>query len=53
MRLGGPFASAIYHGQVVHERLRPRRHRLRYRVFSLLLDLDELPELEGLSRCPR
>jgi len=25
--------------------MRPRRHRLRYRVFSLLLDLDEVPAL--------
>jgi DUF1365 family protein len=37
--------SALYTGAVVHERLRPRAHRLRYRVFSLLLDLDELPAL--------
>jgi uncharacterized protein len=35
-------ASALYAGTVMHQRLRPRRHRLRYRVFSLLLDLDEL-----------
>jgi DUF1365 family protein len=38
--------SGIYEGFVRHERLRPRRHRLRYRVFSLLLDLDELAELD-------
>lgn len=38
-------ASGIYTGLVVHKRLRPRRHRLSYRVFSLLLDLDELPSL--------
>ena len=38
-------ASGIYTGVVVHKRLRPRRHWLSYRVFSLLLDLDELPEL--------
>jgi DUF1365 family protein len=37
--------SAIYAGSVVHTRLRPVRHRLRYRMLSLLLDLDELPEL--------
>jgi DUF1365 family protein len=37
--------SAIYFGTVVHRRLRPRAHRLSYRVFSLLLDLDELPAL--------
>ncbi|WP_164075921.1 DUF1365 family protein, partial [Stenotrophomonas maltophilia] len=29
---------------------RPRRHRLRYRVFSLLIDLDELPELDRRLR---
>lgn len=34
-------SSAIYEGRVVHTRLRPRRHKLRYRVFSLLLDLGE------------
>lgn len=41
------FASALYEGPVVHERLRPRRHRLSYQVFSLLLDLDELPALDS------
>lgn len=39
--------SALYAGQVVHARLRPKRHRLNYRVFSLLLDLDEI---DGLAR---
>lgn len=34
--------SALYDGEVVHERLRPKNHRLRYRVFSMLFDLDEL-----------
>ena len=38
--------SAIYVGEVAHERVRPRRHRLRYRVFMLLLDLDELEALD-------
>jgi len=38
-------ASALYAGVVMHRRLRPRRHRLRYRVFSLLLDLDEVPAI--------
>lgn len=37
--------SALYAGHVVHARLRPRRHKLHYRVFSLLLDLDEIAEL--------
>ncbi|MEO6395646.1 MAG: DUF1365 family protein, partial [Devosia sp.] len=40
--------SALYAGTVVHSRLRPKRHRLSYRVFSLLLDLDELPALNQL-----
>lgn len=37
--------SALYTGSVVHRRLRPKAHRLRYRVFYLLLDLDALPAL--------
>jgi DUF1365 family protein len=37
--------SAIYHGHVVHTRVRPVRHRLRHRMLWLLLDLDELPAL--------
>jgi DUF1365 family protein len=39
--------SAIYTGTVLHTRLRPKRHRLSYRVFSLLLDLDELETLRS------
>lgn len=38
--------SGIYEGHVVHQRFHPKAHRLEYRVFSLLLDLDEV---EGLS----
>ena len=38
-------ASALYFGDVVHQRVRPCRHRLRYRVFFLLVDLDELDTL--------
>tara|TARA_A100001037_G_C15115165_1_gene621020 strand:- start:284 stop:1069 length:786 start_codon:yes stop_codon:yes gene_type:complete len=41
--------SAIYRGQVVHERLRPKRHRLQYNVFTLLIDLEELPKLNRLG----
>ncbi|MEQ1770335.1 MAG: DUF1365 domain-containing protein [Devosia sp.] len=40
--------SALYQGIVVHKRLRPRQHKLRYRVFSLLIDLDELERLNTL-----
>lgn len=40
------FASGLYPGLVTHTRLKPRRHSLRYRIFMLLLDLDELPALD-------
>lgn len=42
-------SSAIYVGHVVHRRHRPKPHALRYRVFSLLIDLDDLPRLEELG----
>jgi uncharacterized protein len=42
--------SALYLGSVMHQRLRPRRHRLRYHVFSLLLDLNELDGLAARLR---
>jgi DUF1365 family protein len=38
--------SALYVGRVGHQRHRPRAHRLDYRVFSLLVDLEELPALD-------
>jgi uncharacterized protein len=41
--------SAVYVGQVVHQRHRPKKHHLRYRVFSLLLDLDDLATLDRLK----
>lgn len=37
--------SALYAGKVMHQRLKPRRHRLSYRMFFLLLDLDEIDVL--------
>ena len=37
--------SALYRGMVVHRRLRPVEHQLRYALPMLLLDLDELPSL--------
>lgn len=42
--------SALYAGEVVHLRLRPRRHQLRYRVVYLLLDLDEAERQEHSPR---
>jgi DUF1365 family protein len=34
--------AALYPGVVVHQRFHPVGHRLKYRIFSVLLDLDEL-----------
>ncbi len=42
--------SALYCGEVIHQRVKPRRHRLAYRVFSLLIDLDELNDLDRRLR---
>lgn len=38
-------ASFLYRGVVTHRRLRPVPHALRYRVFQVLLDLDEAPKI--------
>lgn len=43
-------ASALYVGRVDHNRVRPRAHALAYRVFWMLLDLDEL---DGLGQSLR
>ncbi len=43
-------ASGLYAGIVSHRRRRPRVHSLRYRIFQLLLDLDELPGLDRTLR---
>jgi DUF1365 family protein len=42
--------GALYVGEVVHKRSRPRRHALRYRVFSMLVDLDRLDSLHEKLR---
>ena len=42
--------SSIYRGHVVHQRLSPVRHHFRYRVFGLLLELDELETLHKKLR---
>jgi uncharacterized protein len=36
--------SALYNGIVTHNRVAPKQHRLKYRIFSLLLDLATLDE---------
>ncbi len=43
-------ASALYVGRVMHRRTRPRPHALAYRVFWVLLDLDEIDALDGRLR---
>lgn len=43
-------ASALYHGAVVHRRMRPKRHKLRYSVFNILFDLDEVETLASELR---
>ncbi|WP_143181898.1 DUF1365 domain-containing protein [Thalassospira sp. TSL5-1] len=42
--------SALYQGVVTHQRVRPRQHRLRYRVVSFLFDLDEIDDLHRRLR---
>lgn len=39
-------ASGLYAGLVSHTRVKPHKHKLAYRVFMLLVDLDELPGLK-------
>lgn len=43
-------ASCLYVGSVFHRRLGPRPHRFRYRVFWLLIDLDEIGALDRRLR---
>lgn len=45
-----PDLSALYEGQVVHQRLAPKRHRLRYALFQILVDLDHLPQIDRRLR---
>jgi len=45
--------SCIYKGSVHHVRRRPKRHRLHYRVFSLLIDLDEFQTITATSQLLR
>ena len=38
--------ASLYHGAVMHRRLRPVGHRFVYRVFSMLIDLDEIASMD-------
>ncbi|WP_332641453.1 DUF1365 domain-containing protein [Brevundimonas sp.] len=46
-------ASALYVGEVVHHRVHGFHHRLRYRVWMVLADLDELSGLQDRLRLLR
>ena len=39
-------SSCIYSGHVVHKRFKPKKHFFKYKVFSLLIDLSEIYQLE-------
>ena len=41
-----PDSSCIYSGFVTHKRFKPKRHFFSYKIFSLLLDLEEIELLE-------
>ena len=44
------FDTRLYVGAVSHRRLRPVSHRFVYRIFSMLINIDELPALDRSSR---
>ena len=41
--------GSLYVGDVMHARMRPKKHKFSYRVFSFLLDIDRLEELRQAS----
>ena len=45
-----PAPACLYAGDVMHQRMKPVGHRFRYKVYSMLIDLDRLAEADGLSR---
>lgn len=45
-----PLTSALFPGHVTHARSKPKTHKLAYRIYSLLLDLDELNVLDRKLR---
>jgi len=42
--------SAIYHGEVFHNRLLPKRHAFKYKMSMMYVDLDEIDEIFRLSK---
>ncbi|MEM7743927.1 MAG: DUF1365 domain-containing protein [Pseudomonadota bacterium] len=45
--------GCLYQGHVMHMRLTPFAHKFRYRVFTMLLDIDRLKETFGALRLLR
>jgi len=43
--------SGVYVGSVMHQRFLPKRHLLRYNLFSIFLDLDDLDSLDRRLWC--
>lgn len=41
--------ACLYVGDVMHQRMKPVGHRFRYKVYSLLVDLDRLDDADRLS----
>jgi uncharacterized protein len=44
-----PAAAALYKGQVMHARMKPRTHRFTYGVYNLLIDIDALEAADRQS----
>ncbi|MBC7280788.1 DUF1365 domain-containing protein [Hoeflea sp.] len=42
-------AASLYVGDVMHQRMKPVGHRFRYKVYSLMIDLDRLDDADRLS----
>jgi len=42
-------AASLYFGNVMHARMKPLTHRFNYKIFSLLIDLDQFGEAQKLS----
>jgi DUF1365 family protein len=41
--------TCLYVGDVMHQRMKPVGHRFRYKVYSMLIDIDRLDEADSLS----
>jgi uncharacterized protein len=42
--------AALYRGQVMHARMKPKAHRFTYGVYALTIDVDRLEQADRLSR---